>query len=946
MKGRKVNRVLIVIAVVLIAAALYEVKLKPQSRPLYERALNLYRQEKYAASLLELERAYQIEPNSTGILVLRGWNFLKLRQYNDARDNFGRAARLDPKLVEPQLGLAYVALETGKGEAPLVGVRAMLEKDPSNRDFKLATAVALRQAGQNVQAAETFRDLEGTGSYGDVARRNLLEMYGLEGLNEKTPQGLPKLERPAQLQVDFRASGTYFQHREGSSWTSLYVKGVNLGPAPPGAFPSEAPNRADRYLDWLGQIAQMGANTIRTYSLLPPAFYRALKIHNEKNAASRLYLVQQVVLARGEGDNLFKRDAVQAAQAEIRHVVDAIHGQGDVPSRSGHGSGIYAVDVSPYTLGIVLGRVFEPHEVMANNELNSFRTTHDGKYVGVEKANPTEAWLASMADYAAEYETEKYNQQRALGIMNWPGLDPLSHPSEASLREEIAIRRNSGERSASIPSEEVVDDNDVVSVDETKFRARPQFQAGIFSAYSAFPFYPDFMYRDPAYLAVRDQQGPNPYFGYLKALKSHYQSLPVLVADYGASTSLGVSRLHPFGWNHGGLTEREQGDLLARMTRNIADAGLAGGAIASWQDEWYKANWLTRPLAQPEERRALWNNQLDADQGFGLWTYDPAGEALFTNLSGWGNVPPQYQKKSGGPATTLNDGWDADRTLRSLSVASDAAFVYLRLEVESLRKTSANTPDMKGAQYFIGIGTSPKRFGSETLPGLSPQIRSEDGANFLLHLGGGAARLLIASNYTPRENKPISGVSPLLQSGYRIPFAPLRDKSAGFEEIVVEINRRRFGRDGRQFPPQRHNFSTLRYRAPGQSDDTQATWSVDFVNKAYVFRIPWALLLVMDPSSHRVYARTEGGPQFVSEETKGFQVFAVSFRPSDPIRFDHNVPGGNTVADTLPSRDKIGVLTGLKIYEWPGWNTVNPKGRTKAGYPVVQKAFREVKAAS
>lgn len=941
----KVNRILIVVAVVLIVITFYEVRLKPQSRPLYERALVFYRQENHNASLLELQRAYEIEPNSSAILVLMGWNNLKLRQYDQARENFGRAARLDPKLIEAQLGLAYVNLETGQGEAPVAGIQALLEQDPGNRDFQLAAAVAFRQAGQNLPAVEIFHKLESSSRYGDVARKNLLEMYGLEGLDEPIPSGLPPLARPSQLQPDFRVNGNYLQHRAGGSWKPFYVKGVNLGPAIPGAFPSEPPVRADKYQEWLSHIAQMGANTVRAYSLLPPAFYRALKIHNEKTQLPRLYLLQQVWLVGSETQSLFPPEVIQASQTEIRYALDAIHGQGDVPMRRGLASGLYTADVSAFTLGLLLGRVIEPHQVIANNDLNSFRKSYDGKFVRVENGNATEVWLGSMAEYAAGYETEKYNQQRPVGIVNWPGLDPLPHPTEASLQEEISVRRNRGERAAMPPANEIIDDNDVVSVDETRLRVRTEFQGGIFSFYSVFPFYPDFLYREPAYLSVRDAQGPNPFFGYLKALKGHYKNMPVVVGEYGISTSLGVARFHPLGWNHGGLTEREQGELLARMTRNIAEAGLAGGLISGLQDEWYKANWLLGSLALPMERRPLWNNKLDPDQGFGLWTYDPPSDArLFSGFSGWNSVAPLYQKAQG-LTSPLSDGWDSQRTLRSLSVSSDAAFVYLRMQVNAVRSRPNNTPDLKNAHYFIGISTAPRRFGSQTLPGLAPQVRTDSGLNFLLYLSDEGARLFIASNYNPRETKPIAGVSSVVQVGYRIPFEPKLEKWSGFEEIVVEVNRRRFARDGRMFPAQRHNYSLLRYRPAGQTDDTLATWTCDFGNQAFIFRLPWAQLLVMDPSSHRVLAGVGGGPQFVATQTSGLQLFALSFRPSDPIQF--HLPFGRVpVADSLPARDGKGSFQGLKTYIWAGWNSVTVQGRPKTGYPMVQKLFRELRGPS
>ena len=939
----KVNRVWVAMAVIFLAAALYEIGLKPQSRPLYERARSLYGQQNYGASLQELKRAYEIEPNSTDILVLMGWNLLKLRQLDAAREYFSRASRLDPKLVEAKLGLAYLAVETGQGGTQLAEISALLEQDPGNSDFRLAGATALRQAGRNLEAAAIFRRLLGRDRYGLAARKNLEEMYGIENLTEEIPPGFLPRNRPGELRMNFRAGSQYFQRRNGNAWENFYIRGVNIGPATPGHFASEPPVLVEEYLQWLQQIASLGANTVRVYTLLPPAFYRALQRHNETPHLPRLYLLQEVWLGNAEESNLFLPAVEAASRQEIARAMDVIHGQGDLPMRQGYANGLYSVDVSDYVLGYLIGRELPPHLVLANNEMNSRQKSYSGKYISLPEGNATEAWLASMMDYAVSYEVEKYHQQFPVGIANWPTLDPLTHPTESTLMEEISIRKNQGERMTAPPPPDVpIDDNDAVSVDELRLQAHSEFPAGLFAAYSVFPYYPDFLYQDPSYLSVQDQQGPNPFFGYLKALKGYHAKMPLLIVEYGLSTSLGVSRLHPLGWNHGGMTEREQGELLARMSRNIAEAGCAGGIVFGWQDEWYKANWLTGPLALPAERRPLWNNQLDPDQGFGLWTYDPSSDSrLFSGFAGWSSVLPLYQKDAAG-VTSLNDGWDAERTLRSLAVSSDAAFVYLRLQVGAVRKDRNNVPDLKGANYYIGISTAPGRFGGQTLPGLAPQVRNENGANFLLHIGDGArARLLIASNYNPREARPIPTPSPGVQIAYRIPFNPKMENWSGFEEIVVETNRRRFSRNGRMFPAQQNSLSLLRYRPAGQSEDTQATWTCDFANKAFIFRLPWALLMVMDPSTHLILAATEGGPKFVPAETPGLQFSVVSFRPADSIPFQQFPSSGVPAVDSLPGIDR-GSFAGLQTYTWPLWNAITVPRRPKAGFATVQKVFREL----
>ncbi|MGN0963135.1 MAG: hypothetical protein ACI4PP_06125, partial [Clostridia bacterium] len=68
----------------------------------------------------------------------------------------------------------------------------------------------------------------------------------------------------------------------GSDSESLYLdtgkglevfdlKGVNLGLGKPGSFTADYSITKEEYLRWLGQIKDLGANTIRVYTIAPPA---------------------------------------------------------------------------------------------------------------------------------------------------------------------------------------------------------------------------------------------------------------------------------------------------------------------------------------------------------------------------------------------------------------------------------------------------------------------------------------------------------------------------------------------------------------------------------------------------------------------------------------------------------------------------------------------------
>lgn len=944
------NRIIISFVVIFWMTYVWEFYVKPVSGPLYTAAVSEYKARHYDRSLELLQAAYRIDPNDTAILTLLGWNHLKSGKPSEGIPYFARSLRLNPKLDDARAGLAYCWLEMEDARKALDNFNQLPANERHSAGVLVAEARAYRLLGDNPTALKLTEIALRADKEDKLARKELAFLTGSEDLDVLAASQMSHVERPSNLIVPARVQNGFFEILEGGRWKRIYVAGVDIGPATPGKFASEPPTDVNVYLDWLDKIGQMGANCVRAYNILPPAFYRALKQHNESAHSAKLYLIQGIRLDGGEETDVVSISQEDAGYEEITRAIDVVHGRGDLPLRRGYAAGLYYADVSDDVLGLLLERDMPPHWVLANNQANAQRTSYGGKYVTLTDGNATEAWLARMMDFAVTHEVNKYNCQHPIAFANSPALDPITHPSESSVAEEVSIRRNQGERTAATPAPgEVIDDNDVVRVDETKLSADKEFQAGIFSAYAVYPFYPDFMYRDPSYLAVRDRQGPNPFLGYLKALKSHYSGMALLIAEYGIPTGFGVSHIHPLGWNDGGLSEQEQAALLVRMTRNIAEAGCAGGVLFEWQDEWYRANWLAGALALPANRRPLWNNRLDPDQGFGVWTYDPDLTAsLFSEFSGWNSVPRLYQRGAGA-TIELHDGWDSERTLRSLAVSSDEAFVYLRLEVEHVRMEANNSPNLEGAHYFIGISTDPGRFGSRMLPGLVPRVRSESGANFLLDLAeDGRARLLIASNYNPREFQPIFGAaSPAVQSSYRIPFAPALADWSGFEEILVEPNRRRFGRDGHLFPAQLYNESLLQYGPAGRTSDSMADWTCDFTHNAFVFRLPWGLLTVMDPSSHQVFAGTEKGLRFTGVETAGLVLFAASFRAIGPIQFQQLRGGGTPAVDTLPGLDKQGWFRRLPVYNWPGWNAVKAReGRPKGAYASLQKVFRELRKPS
>ena len=74
---------------------------------------------------------------------------------------------------------------------------------------------------------------------------------------------------------------------------TFYIKGVDIGSSTPGKWSTEYAIDKETYLRWFEQIQDMGANTIRIYTVYGEAFYDALYEYNKDNEHP-LWLLQGV----------------------------------------------------------------------------------------------------------------------------------------------------------------------------------------------------------------------------------------------------------------------------------------------------------------------------------------------------------------------------------------------------------------------------------------------------------------------------------------------------------------------------------------------------------------------------------------------------------------------------------------------------------------------------
>lgn len=849
---------------------------EPRAPDAYERALTLYRSQKFAEAGSILEEAIRTGTGGRGYSALLGWCYVRRLRYPEAAAAFRAELKLEPGSREGRQGLALALAASGDATGALDLALPLVAEYPDDAE---AAAIATRA----LAAAKMIPD------------RRLRQ---------------PK---PAAPFAQARSARDYLEVLWKGRFVPLFVKGINMGVALPGKFPSEFPEDVATYREWLDAIGAMGANAVRLYTLLPPAFYRALRDHNDAlDAASPatdapprgyLWLFQGVWTELPDGDRYDDDAFAGAFREEAERILDVLHGNLAAGHRPGHACGLYRADVSSMTIGIILGREWEPYSVAAYDGAHPQAAFH-GRYFSMEKGTAMEAWVAEMMEHAVGYEARRYGTMRPIAFTNWPTLDPLHHPTEATKAEEAALAGKLG-----IPFEPNAVreyDNDGPGMDANRIIPSREALAGQFASYHAYPYYPDFMNVDPGYLRARDARGPNSYAGYLADLKRHHAGMPVMISEIGVPTSRGIAHVQPQGMNHGGHNEREQGEIDARLMDNIHDAKCAGGILFAWLDEWFKRNWLVMEFEKPAERNVKWLNALDPEQNYGLLAARP----------GKGGPPIVLDGKGGDwkgiePLMAL-DAAHGGSSLRALRASHDEGWFYLRIDVDGL--------DWDREHVLIGIDTYGGKEGDTRFPH-DLALQTSTGMEFMLDLSGGTtSRILVDTPYD------------LFTHRYNRPYRSVPNDDGKYIEIQVETNRSRIGRDGTVYPAVMNNLSPLRLGTtdPNAPDyDDLADWTFDPGTGVIEIRIPWGLLNVTDPSSRLV---VDDGPAHLDDVgtrvTDGFRLYAVAFDPRD-----------GSILGTLPARDVHGRLAAAALFTWEGWEQPTFHTRLKRSYDIVKDRF-------
>lgn len=833
--------------------------------------------------------------------VEAGWGAYRAGELEAAGSLFADALARCPDHSDALTGAGYVNLRRGELEAAESLFIRALQRLPEQVDARVGLGLVAWRRGALGEARTRFRAVL------DFDPQNRTVHDFLARIPEE-PEPPPPAERSDTLRWTARVRDSRFEVRSEAEWRPFYVRGVNLGAALPGRFPSQFPDERT-YKTWLERMAEMGVNAVRLYTIHPPGFYRALARHNGRHPETPLRLVQGVWTEPPPEGDFDDPEWREGFLAEIARAVDAVHGRARIPTRPGHASGSYEADVSDWTLAWVLGREWEPHTIEAYEARIHGPVAHRGRYLRtVEEARPMEAWLAGIADALVAYEMDTYHAQRPVAFTSWPTLDPLRHVTETTTKEAWEIARSLGEAVGPRPPRFDFDD-DAVSVDPGAIHPTSRFPAGWFAAYHAYPYYPDFLVLDPKYGEASSPFGRSNYFGYLRELKRHHGDLAVLIAEYGVPASLGIAHLQPQGWHHGGHSETEMAAIDARLTREIAAAGMAGGILFAWIDEWFKLNWLVQPFTIPRDRSRVWWNRLDPEQHYGVIAMEPvpavAGGDMAKRGEAWLASVPLY---------------DGDLTVRA---AADPAHLWIRVQgTEPLQELRLGLDVAGAAELEFQLVASPEGARLWAAPCVHP-----------FRLDSVPERIPSPAGYV---EPAIDGAPPgffRLRGNARYNVSCDADPSgsrSGPDRVPLRVvtNRRRLARDSTEYGAMGYDRGILPGGAP---PDGYWEWSAD--RTEWEVRIPWMLLNVTDPSQRRVLSL--GVDRSTAGSAGGTDPFRTQVTEGIRVHVRARSGYGEWLQRPVPGRSAA-------LFRWEKWEEPRWRQRARPVFETLRSVYREL----
>ncbi|MDF2724587.1 MAG: hypothetical protein K0Q59_4262, partial [Paenibacillus sp.] len=384
-----------------------------------------------------------------------------------------------------------------------------------------------------------------------------------------------------------------------------------------------------------------------------------------------------------------------------------------------------------------------------------------------------------------------------------------------------------------------------------------------------------------------------------------------------------------YGMNQGFLSEREQGEIDARLFADIVDEKMAGGLVFTWQDEWFKRTWNTMDYDDPD-RRPFWSNAQTNEQQFGLLSFDPGkGEQSVIQVDGqpddWekARIAPLYEKEAAKPA----GAGGVTASIQKLYVTSDERYVYMRLDFDT------ETIDWNTTNSVILLDTLPGQ-GQSALP-FPSDMTTDAGFDFAVQLVGPERSNIVVDSYYD---------SFYYHYGHQLRMIPPADyastiNNGTYHPLRLTLNKElsipRPGGERQKVPFEYVETGRLKFgNANPQSPDYDSLADVAVGKNVVELRIPWLMLNVKDPSARTVMGDLWKTGLGGAVRTDGFAISALTFKPGQQAR----------IADAFP-RLTGGQLAAqqMKTYTWPVWETPTYHERLKQSYYRMKETFGSIR---
>ncbi|MGL4483607.1 MAG: hypothetical protein ACRCUS_01540, partial [Anaerovoracaceae bacterium] len=549
--------------------------------------------------------------------------------------------------------------------------------------------------------------------------------------------------------------------------------------------------------------------------------------------------------------------------------------------------------------------------------------SYKGKYLyTVEGSKPFEAMLAEVGEYAIEYENDKYSVQVIIGFCNWPTSDPLSHRNEPEGK------------------------NNMQGFDVEKIKSTTSFLPGMVASYHVYPYYPEFLnfedqmrYINKGELTEAEYEelkNSSPYRQYLVRLQQHH-TIPIVISEYGVPTSRGnthddLSR----GFDQGGLSEKQQGEMLLEMEKDIIKAKMNGAIVFAWQDEWFKRTWNTMEM-NTAEGRARWHDKQTSEQNFGLIAFEP--------------VIPKDTKE---PFEILKSK-DLKSKETKIFVSSNADGIMVKILKKDL--------NISNDKFQIAFDITPNsgivkdEINGKTYTAPVDFILDIDGKNksrlyvdkyydVFQHLMGPQ---FYAKDFADWEEKMSAAKDELNK-------AKPTDKAAAIDQLrkvavpkyLPEKESKNTTEDDRwgkiflrlrntiYLPETKETIKPSYYETGILQYGEIRSEKIDFSNlndfcqygNVLAIKIPWGLLNISDPSQKKILSDFNN-PEDFNPYINGGEI------PSEKVK---NIKIGFSLINKNEKNTNQSKVK-MNKYSWKNWETVEYKEREKASYYILQKAW-------